>query len=114
MDGTTPLSPSPAGELAADHAAFRATVGDLRHAAELLRHQRDRAAREVEGLLGSGWRGTAATSYAEAWADWRHAADDVLAGLAAMASLLEAADARLADRDVAAGATLEHLRGRLG
>ena len=114
MDGTTPLSPPAAGELAADHTVFRATVADLRRAAELLRHHRDRAAREVEDLLGSGWRGSAATSYAEAWAGWGRAADDVLAGLAAMAGLLEAADARLAGSDVAAGTTLEHLHARLG
>ena len=114
MDGTTPLSPSASGVLAADHTAFRATVADLRQAAELLRHHRDRAAREVEDLLGSGWRGRAATSYAEAWSDWRRAADDVLARLVAMATLLEAADARLVGSDVAGATALGRIHARLG
>lgn len=45
---------------------------------------------EVEGVLGSGWRGGAARGFAAGWQQWRQGAEDVLAGLAGMAQLLDA------------------------
>lgn len=102
------------GTITADHAAFRVAVADVRRAADLLRHDRDRVAREVDALLDGGWRGAAASSYAEAWSDWMRAAETVLGGLAAMADLLRAADADLADSDLTAGSALDVLTARLG
>jgi WXG100 family type VII secretion target len=102
------------GMITADHVAFRVAVADVRRVAGLLRQDRDRVAREVDGLLDGGWRGTAASSYAAAWTDWTRAAETVLTGLSAMAELLSAADARLVDSDLAAGSALEVLTARLG
>jgi WXG100 family type VII secretion target len=101
------------GTLTADHTAFQSTVADLRTAADRLRSDRDRAARSVEGLLGT-WTGAVATSYAEGWEAWRSGATRVLDGLATMAALLEAADADLAATDGLAGADLGRLTARLG
>jgi WXG100 family type VII secretion target len=101
------------GTLNADHSAFRSTVADLRTAAEQLSSDRDRAARSVDALLGT-WSGTVATAYAAGWEDWRAGADRVLAGLTAMARLLEAVDADLTAVDLAAGSALGRLAARLG
>lgn len=102
------------GTITADHMAFRETVADVRRAAEQLRSDRDRVARRVDALLDGGWRGAAATSYAEAWTDWTRAADTVLDGLAAMGDLLQAVDASLRRTDVTCGADLGRLTARLG
>lgn len=101
------------GTLTADHAAFRDTVADLHDAAGRLGGSRDRAARSVDALLG-GWRGAAASSYAEGWAEWRDGADRVLEGLAAMATLLDAVAADLSATDSTSGDALARLSARLG
>ena len=101
------------GTLSADHTAFRDTVADLHDAAARLTASRDRAARSVDGLLGS-WRGSAATTYAEGWDDWRHGADRVLDGLRTMAALLDAVDADLTTTDATSGDSLTRLTARLG
>lgn len=97
-----------------DRTAFRAAVADVRAAAERLRDDRDRVAREVDGLLDGGWSGAAASAYAEGWADWKRAADTVLHGLAAMGGLLDAAHADLTRGDVSSGDSLTRLTARLG
>jgi WXG100 family type VII secretion target len=101
------------GMLTADHEAFRATVAQLRSAADRLSADRERAARSVDGLLGT-WTGAVATSYAEGWDAWCSGAARVLDGLTTMAALLEAADADLAATDGRAGAELGRLTSRLG
>lgn len=101
------------GSLTADHAAFRDTVADLRDAAGRLTGSRDRAARSVDALLG-GWRGTASSTYAEGWAEWRSGADRVLEALTATATLLDAVDADLAATDTSSGDALARLSARLG
>lgn len=101
------------GTLTADHTAFRSTVADLRAAADRLRSDRDRAARSVDGLLGT-WTGAVASSYASGWDEWCAGAARVLDGLTAMAALLEAADADLVATDGIAGSDLARLTGRLG
>lgn len=100
-------------ELTADHTAFRATVADLRAAADRLAGDRDRAARAVDTLLGT-WSGTVATAYAEGWDHWCAGAARVLAGLTTMAGLLDAVDVDLAATDVASGSDLARLTARLG
>ena len=116
------MSPAvPAGQAAgmdptisADHTAFRAAVDDVRLAADRLRAERARASDRVEGLLGAGWRGVAATAYAEGWAAWTEASGRVLAALEEMAALLAAVDADLAATDGSAAGSIARLAARLG
>ncbi len=104
--------------IAVDHAAFRAAIRDARDAADELQHVRDQAARQVDTFLQGGWTGLAADSFADAWSDWRRAADDVLTGLATIGDLLDAAHRDLCARDLAVHAALdrvgERLHARLG
>ena len=86
-------------EIALGYDAFRTAADQLRDAAAELEDQRTAIAREVDGLLDGGWRGEAATSFAEAWDDWVSGADDVVAALTSLASAVAAAG---------------HRRGRLG
>ena len=101
-----------------DHAAFRTGTADVRAGAESLRATCDDLHRDVAALLDGGWTGAAARSYADAWADWRHGADEVLAALAAMARLLDAVHIDLSDRDVDIGVDVgdiaTRITGRLG
>lgn len=45
--------------------------------------------REMDALLTGGWRGHAATGYAEGWELWQQGAKDVLDALQAMGRLLD-------------------------
>jgi len=94
--------------------AFRATVAQIEDAACRLRADRDRISDRVGTLLDGGWQGGAATSYAAGWAEWREGADQVLAGLEAMVSLLRAVEADAVERDVSAGVSVERIAARLG
>jgi uncharacterized protein YukE len=67
----------------------------------------------VTGFLAAGWRGRAADSFAEAWADWSDAAADVRDGLAAMVVLLDAVGRDLVTQDDAAAATFRGVSARL-
>jgi WXG100 family type VII secretion target len=97
-----------------DHTAFRAAVADVHAAADRLRDDRDRVAREVDGLLDGGWSGAAATAYDDGWDDWKQAAARVLAGLDTMGRLLEVAHHDLTRSDESSGGSLSHLTARLG
>jgi WXG100 family type VII secretion target len=99
--------------VALDHAVFDSVLRDVRDAAAELKHVREVAVRRVDALLQGGWTGVAAGSYAEAWGDWSRAADDVLAGLLTIGSLLEAAHADLAQRDLDSLAALDRVATRL-
>lgn len=46
--------------------------------------------REVDALLGSGWRGRASTGFADGWGQWRSGAREVIDGLDRMGALLGA------------------------
>lgn len=100
--------------ISASHHAFRSTVGELGSAAARLRADRDRAVRQVEALLESGWGGPAATAYAAGWEEWTAGAGRVLEGLLAMQGLLEAAGADLTATDAGAAGSLARLAARLG
>ena len=102
------------GILAADHPAFRAAVADVDAAAERLRADRDRVARQVDALLDGGWHGSAAASYAEAWSDWCAGAERVLDGLVTMGRLLDAVHLDLTERDLGAQSGFDRLTARLG
>lgn len=99
--------------IAVDHAAFRAAIRDARDAAIQLQSVRDQAARQVDTFLHGGWTGLAADSFADAWSDWRRAADDVLTGLATIGDLLDAAHRDLSARDLSAHAALDRVAERL-
>ncbi|MFC5494096.1 WXG100 family type VII secretion target [Nocardioides caricicola] len=92
---------------------FLSAVADVRRSADQLGTDCDRVARRVDDLLDSGWSGAAASAYAEGWADWKRSASAVLAGLATMADLLEAAHADVTATDVGSGADLGRLTDRL-
>lgn len=102
------------GTISADHQDFRSAVADVRRAADRLRDDRCRVAREVDALLAGGWTGVAATAYAEAWDDWLRAADGVLRGLVAMGDLLEAAHVDLVAGDLGSRADLDAVAARIG
>ena len=101
-------------ELSADHPAFRSAVADVAAAADRLRSDRERVARQVETLLDGGWSGSAASAYAEGWSDWCAGADRVLDGLVAMGRLLDAVHVDLTERDLGAQSDLARLTARLG
>jgi WXG100 family type VII secretion target len=99
--------------IAVEHAAFDVGVRDVREAATELQRVRDRAAGRVNAFLQGGWSGLAADSFANAWSDWRRAADDVLTHLATIGDLLDAAHRDLSSRDRDTHAALEPLAARL-
>lgn len=94
--------------------AFLGAVADVERAASRLRDDRDRVARHVETLLDGGWRGVAATAYGEGWLEWREGADQVLAGLEAMARLLRGVEASFTETDRGALASVTRIADRLG
>ena len=102
------------GILNVEHPAFRAAVADVDAAADRLRTDRDRVARQVGALLDGGWSGPAATAYAEAWSDWCDGAERVLDGLVTMGRLLHAVHLDLTERDRGAQSGLDRLTARLG
>ena len=101
-------------DLIADHPAFRAAVADVAAAADRLRADRDRVARQVDVLLDGGWSGTASASYAEGWSDWCTGAERVLDGLVTMGRLLDAVHLDLTERDLGSRTDLARLSARLG
>lgn len=96
-----------------DHATFDRTVADLRATADELRATQRRLEGEVATVLDGGWRGSAASSFAGGWEEWRAGAADVLDGLEAMAALLAAAHRDLTSTDLAAGAGLDAVASRI-
>lgn len=55
--------------------------------------------RDVDDLLGSGWTGRSARTFAGGWANWQTAARDTLRALDTMAELLGVAGRDYADSD---------------
>lgn len=54
---------------------------------------------EVGQLLGSGWKGTAASAYGPEWEKWHNSAGQVVRGLQAMSDLLKVAGKEYAKTD---------------
>lgn len=96
-----------------EHPAFRAAVADVAAAADGLRTDRDRVARQVDVLLDGGWSGAAAAAYADGWAEWCAGAERVLDGLVAMGRLLDAVHLDLTERDLGSQSALDRLTARL-
>ena len=99
--------------IALEHTTFHAAVRDVWDAATELQRVRDQAARQVDALLQGGWTGLAADSFADAWSDWRRAADDVLTELVTIRDLLEETHGNLSSRDLDAHAALDVVAARL-
>ncbi|MGN6605866.1 MAG: WXG100 family type VII secretion target [Jatrophihabitans sp.] len=68
--------------------AVAGASGSLTGAAEQLRADLLALQRSVDGLLGTGWRGRAATVFRHDWERWHGAAVDVVDTLAALASMV--------------------------
>jgi WXG100 family type VII secretion target len=63
---------------------------------------------EMDALLGSGWQGRAAEGFAQGWEQWQAGANDVLAGLTAMARLLDATGQDYDSVDNTSAGTVQH------
>jgi WXG100 family type VII secretion target len=96
-----------------DHASYDRSRGAVAAASDRLAADRERIDARVTGFLAAGWRGRAATAFADAWDDWSLAADDVRDGLAAMATLLDAVHRDMVVQDDAAAGPLSRLTDRL-
>jgi WXG100 family type VII secretion target len=99
--------------LVLDHAPYDRCRGAVAAAAERLAADRDRTDARVRDLLAAGWRGRAAESFADAWADWTAAAGDVADSLATMAALLDAVHRDVTAQDDRASASLGAVTARL-
>lgn len=97
----------------ADHAAFRTAARDIDRAGESLHRARTGIDHDVDQLLGEGWSGIAAQSFAEGWQQWGEAADDVLDGLLAMGRLLTAVHLDLTERDLDAEDGVDEIARRI-
>jgi WXG100 family type VII secretion target len=95
------------------HEAMRTAKSDVRTATERLAGDRRTADRRVSAFLGSGWTGVAADAFSDAWDDWIHAADQVKAGLDAMAELLDAVHRDLTQSDDASQQSLDRISQRI-
>ena len=95
------------------HASFTRGTADVRAASERLAHDRDDVDARVRGFLAAGWSGVAATAFAEAWDDWKRAADDVKQGLDAMADLMAAVQRDFIEQDTASQASLDAVSARI-
>jgi WXG100 family type VII secretion target len=91
---------------------FHASVAEVRRASAELSSARSRAAGEVDLLL-SGWRGSAATAFAEAWEAWLAASREVSSGLLGLAESLDGFQTDVVQRDEAALVALRSLAERL-
>jgi WXG100 family type VII secretion target len=100
-------------DLQLEHQTFRATIGEIRSAAEDFRAVRRGIDADVDSLLHGGWRGVAAEAFADGWADWQAGAQDVLDGLVAMGQLLDAVHHDVTEQDLASQRELDSLATRL-
>lgn len=97
-----------------EHDTVAAALADVRRAAGDLAEMRERAVGKVATLLDGGWSGAAASSFADGWADWTAAADDVTAGLHHLADALALAQHRLELQDAEVRGAVDRLVARLG
>lgn len=96
-----------------DPAGLDVRVARLGERAAELAGRRDAISAEVDGLL-AGWRGVASRSFAEAWAQWQEAADDVVLTLEATVVALRRTGADLVSADGAGAESHRRLGERLG
>nr|WP_237448639.1 WXG100 family type VII secretion target [Nocardioides flavescens] len=96
-----------------EHQALRKAVSDVQHAREQLQQARANADNTMSGFLGTGWTGSAATAFSEAWEEWRAGATQVEGGLEAMAALLDAVHRDMTEQDAASQASLDQVSARI-
>jgi WXG100 family type VII secretion target len=90
--------------------AYAAVVGAANHtalAADRLQLDLSRIAAEVESLLTGGWKGPAADAFRECWDDWVAGSRDVIEGLSAISSLLDATRLAYVEGDAASTSGLD-------
>lgn len=78
----------------------------LRDAGQRLQDGLSRVDLETRQLLGSGWKGDAASAYEPAWDQWHTGAGQVIRGLQTMADLLNLAGKEYAKTDEQSGEAL--------
>jgi uncharacterized protein YukE len=91
---------------------YHASVAEVRRSAASVVDARSRAAGEVSLLL-DGWRGAAATEFAEAWEVWLRVSSAVASSLGDLADSLTMFETDLLDRDSMSASTLASLSPRL-
>ncbi len=91
---------------------FHASVAEVRRTAAALVEGRTRAAGEV-ALLLDGWRGAAASEFAEAWEVWLRSSSEVATALAGLADSLQHFQTDVVTRDASAASSLSSLAERL-
>jgi WXG100 family type VII secretion target len=96
-----------------DNESFTAQTLAIGGRADAMSERRREIERDVDRLLAS-WRGAAADRFAEAWLEWRDAADGVITDLAARAEALVVTRDDLAATDARSADSGMRLRGRLG
>ncbi|MGE2731864.1 WXG100 family type VII secretion target [Mycolicibacterium vaccae] len=69
---------------------------------------------ETRQLLGSSWKGVAATAYGSAWEQWHDGAGQVVRGLQTMSELLSVAGSEYAKTDKESGRVLDSTMQRTG
>lgn len=69
-------------------AELHAASAQLQQIDAEVRAELGRLRREVEALLGGGWRGAAAAAFRGGWGQWSAGAEEVLSGLTGMGRLL--------------------------
>jgi WXG100 family type VII secretion target len=72
-------------------AALQTESARLDDVAEAMTQRIAQARSRVEGLIGSGWSGAAATAFSTEFGDWASAADDAVAALHTLVGGLRAA-----------------------
>ncbi|MGN0063912.1 MAG: WXG100 family type VII secretion target [Nocardioides sp.] len=78
-----------------------------------LSDDRAKADQRVSAFLGSGWTGVAADRFADAWEDWKVAADQVRDGLTSMSELVRAVHDDLVRQDDASQARVDAVSARI-
>ena len=85
---------------------LHAAAERLRDAGQRLQDGLSSVDLETQQLLGSGWKGGAASAYAPAWDQWSTGAGQVVRGLQTMADLLNIAGKEYAKTDQQSGDAL--------
>lgn len=85
---------------------LHAASARLADAAQRLRDGLSGVDAETHGLLGSGWKGGAASAFGAAWNQWHGGAEQVVQALQRMSELLELAGKEYAKTDEQAAGAL--------
>ncbi|MGE2837129.1 WXG100 family type VII secretion target [Mycobacterium sp. SMC-4] len=86
---------------------LHAAAARLRDAGQRLQDGLSSVDLETQQLLGSGWKGDAASAYATAWDQWHGGAGQVVRGLQTMSELLTIAGKEYAKTDEQSGQMLD-------